>query len=56
MSNSTNVKKHPSAGSEATKKTWTTPEIVDYDYASITKGGANLRTSDDVVGDNYRAS
>ncbi|MCY7296701.1 hypothetical protein [Alteromonas sp. a30] len=42
--------------SENTKKTWSTPEIVDYDYASLTQGGTNLRTTDDVVGDNYRAS
>lgn len=41
---------------KSTKKTWVTPEIVDYDYASLTQGGANLRTTDDVSGDNYRSS
>lgn len=57
MNNSkANIEKPQSTDSEATKKTWATPEIVDYDYASLTQGGANLRTSDDVVGDNYRIS
>jgi len=41
---------------DSAKKTWATPEIVDYDYASLTQGGANLRTTDDVAGDNYRSS
>ncbi|WP_417783815.1 hypothetical protein [Terasakiella pusilla] len=41
---------------ENSKKTWQTPELTDYDYGSVTQGGVNLRTSDDVVGDNYRVS
>jgi len=38
------------------KKTWGTPELTSYDYGTLTQGGANLRTTDDVAGDNYRAS
>lgn len=57
MNNSkANIEKSQRTHSENTKKEWATPEIVDYDYASITQGGANLRTTDDVVGDNYRVS
>jgi hypothetical protein len=41
---------------ENSKKEWVTPEVVDYDYASITKGGANLMGVDDTSGDNYRLS
>lgn len=54
--NKSNIEKPQSTTSENTKKTWQTPEIVDYDYASLTQGGTNLRTTDDVAGDNYRAS
>lgn len=57
MNNSkANTEKSQNIVSENTKKTWATPEIVDYDYASLTQGGANLRTTDDVAGDNYRVS
>ena len=55
MSDNTQEKEDDSV-KVSNKKEWVTPEKVDYDYASITEGGANLRTSDDVVGDNYRAS
>lgn len=41
---------------DSVKKAWTAPEMVDYDYASLTQGGANLRTTDDTAGDNYRVS
>ena len=41
---------------DLSKETWVVPEKVDYDYASLTQGGANLRTTDDVAGDNYRVS
>ena len=55
MSDNAQEKKDDSVNSN-NKKDWVTPEKVDYDYASITQGGANLRTTDDVLGDNYRAS
>ena len=41
----------------ADKKVWVAPEVSDYDYASLTKGGANLGYSaDDTSGNNYSAS
>lgn len=54
MNNKTNV--DDKKNSEEVKKTWNTPELTDYDYGSLTQGGANLRTTDDVAGDNYRVS
>jgi hypothetical protein len=49
--NSTN--KQPSDGD---KKAWKSPEITDYDYGSLTQGGANPMGVDDVSGDNYAVS
>jgi len=41
-------------GSE--KPEWKKPECNFYGSYDIIKGGANLRTSDDVIGDNYKVS
>lgn len=38
------------------KKVWETPELSGFSIGEHTRAGANLRTTEDTVGDNYRPS